>query len=167
MTNRSSVLWGQNAYQLSKNTKCLQIGRSEKGWFVTSDGSFLNDSFILNEEQVISGSDSFSHACATSYRFCTGISSPVLSLLDFSIRSFISWLTQYEPESELISSSLESSGLSRSFITWQPCKLNQCSMSRKANWLVHLLSLRVWVVRSSRDSPASLTNAVWAGKRTD
>ncbi len=45
--------------------------------FHCSDGSFLNDSFILNEinvtreERVVSGSDSFSHACATSYRFCT------------------------------------------------------------------------------------------------
>ncbi len=31
-----------------------------------------------------------------------------------------------------------SSGLSRSFIMWQPHKLNLCSMSRKDNWLVHL-----------------------------
>ncbi len=60
-----------------------------------------------------------------------------------------------------------SSGLSRSFITWQPHKLNICSMSRKENWLVHLSSLWVWVVRSSRDSPIHVTYAVWAGKRID
>ncbi len=59
----------------------------------------------------------------------------------------------------------KSSCLSRSFITWQPRKLKQCSQSRKENWLVHLSSRRFWVVRSSRDSLINLTYAVWAGKR--
>ncbi len=70
-----------------------------------------------------------------------------------------------EPERECISSSLESSGLSRSLITWQPHMRNLCSQSRKENVLVHLSSLRVWVVRSSRDSPICVTYAVRAGKR--
>ncbi len=34
----------------------------------------------------------------------------------------------------------KSSGLSRSFITWQLHTRNLCSLSRKENWLVHLLS---------------------------
>ncbi len=44
-----------------------------------SDGSFLNNSFILNKSLMLLGKnessrgviDSFSRACSTSYRFCT------------------------------------------------------------------------------------------------
>ncbi len=47
---------------------------------------------------------------------------------------------QSEPERECISSSLESSGLSRSLITWQPHMRNLCSQSRKENLLIPLSS---------------------------
>ncbi len=50
--------------------------------------SWTNRSFEwTREERVVSGSDSFSRACAPSYRFCTGISSPVSSLRVWVIRS--------------------------------------------------------------------------------
>ncbi len=104
---------------------------------------------MTREELVISGSDSFSRACAPSYRFCTGISSPVLSLWGFPSRLFFTWLMQYEPKRDLISSPFESSGFpSRSFITWQPHKLNLCSLREKdliiiTNSLVYYLCYHI------------------------
>ncbi len=65
---------------------------------------------MTREERVVSGSDSFSRACATSYRFCTELVH-LFRVFGF-FESFVHHVTasqakpmQSEPERELISSS--------------------------------------------------------------
>ncbi len=95
---------------IAGNLPCFTCSWHLKRHKATSDGSFLNEQifYLTREERVTSGSDSFCRACATSCKFCTGISSSVSSLRVFLSRSFITWLMQYEPERELISSSTSS-----------------------------------------------------------
>ncbi len=86
---------------------------SEPMWWVVHFERIFN---VTREELVVSGSDSFSRACATSYRFFTELVNLFLTLRVFWVVSFITWqphklnLCQSEPERELISSSLESLG---------------------------------------------------------
>ncbi len=95
-------------------------------WWVVLEWIFN----VTQEELVISGSDSFSRACAPSYRFCTG-KFTCFESSGFS-ESFVHHVTmQYEPERELISSPFESLCWSRSFITWQPHMLNLCSLTEE------------------------------------
>ncbi len=73
--------------------QCMRLSNFVVASMPDSDGSvglerFVHFERIFNvtrEQRVFSGSDSFSHACGPSHRFCTGISSPVTSLLVFRV----------------------------------------------------------------------------------
>ncbi len=113
----------------------------------TSDGSFLNDLFILNESLMWLGKNESSRGVIRSVAHAQHPIGSVLELVHlfwvfgfFQSRSFITWLMQYEPERELISSSSESLGLSRTFIMWQPHKLNLCSPYKSKDELIYSLS---------------------------